>query len=342
MAKLTYGNIVGVDLGSLGKAVTDWKGMVTQLETLAKDARDGMKAKADAARWAGVNSDVTKEFILKTVKEFEDAHTEAKSIWTVLDQAHTDLDWAQKAIKEAVGIAEKKEISVFEGPDGRARCEFSMCKAGDDQPSDEDRKWKQEQEDYINGLIDQAAEIDAGVGRALAKSHGDDKANFGHTTYESLDDARGEQTKKPEENAEYTQSDKWGSGTIKPVAEFLSYRSWANSADSALHGEWGKAYTYFMGGVPSYAGGKVSKGLEQNIGGGGRHRKPSAVNKLGRFGGKVFGWPVALVATGVDFYYTPPGTDKEPGDTRVVAPAEPDRVKYGGGTASQGGSRPIM
>ncbi|PKV87247.1 hypothetical protein BX283_4843 [Streptomyces sp. TLI_146] len=75
-------------------------------------------------------------------------------------------------------------------------------------------------------------------------------------------------------------------------------------------------------------GGLVSKGLENNIGGGGLHRKPSPVNALGRFGGKIFGAPVAVVATGIDFHYTPPGENKQPGDTKVVAPGAPGSVKY--------------
>ncbi|MFE7260585.1 hypothetical protein ACFU9B_00725 [Streptomyces sp. NPDC057592] len=36
--------------------------------------------------------------------------------------------------------------------------------------------------------------------------------------------------------------------------------------------------------------------------------------------------PVAVVATGIDFYYTP--SKKGPGDTHVEAPAAPGRVKY--------------
>ncbi|MEU8824753.1 hypothetical protein [Streptomyces sp. NPDC048636] len=339
MAKLTYSNIMEVSLDSLGKAVTDWQTMVAQLERLAKDAYSGMLQKSDAARWAGVNAEVTKDFVRKTAKEFQDAHIEAKSLWTVLDAAYTDFTEMKSNIKEAVRIARTKNIFVHEAADGTAKCDWAECRT--QAPGKEDEQWKQEQEDYINQMISQMEEIDAGVTRALGKTHGKDKHNFGHATYRSLDDVRAEQTGKEDAVQTYGQSAKWGSGTVKPVAEFLSYRSWMNSANSALHGEGGKAYDYFLGGAPSFVGGEVSKGLE-NSGGGGRHRKPTVVNGIGRFGGKIFGWPVALVATAVDFTYTPPGV-KEPGDTRVVAPGEPpNRVEYGGGNRSSGTRQPLM
>ncbi|MFJ6509982.1 hypothetical protein ACIQMO_22695 [Streptomyces sp. NPDC091406] len=83
-----------------------------------------------------------------------------------------------------------------------------------------------------------------------------------------------------------------------------------NSAEYFLRGDVDKGVEYFKGGASAAADGLVSGGLEKNIGGGGRHRKPSAV------------------ATVVDFSYTPPGSKREPGDDRVVAPAAPPKVRY--------------
>jgi hypothetical protein len=327
MGGITYGGIMRANLGKLGKAVDDWKDMVAQLDKLARDAGDGMMSCADRANWAGLNADVTKDFIRKTVKEFRDAHTEATSIWTVLDEAHTDLIWAQQNIEEAAESARKTGITVVDKSDGTVECIFSICAAGDAQPTDQDRENKQALEDRINNLISHATETDAAVGRALAKSHGGDPYNFGHATYTSADEVRKEQH-LPSDDDVHTKPDKFGSGTIKPVAEFFSYRSWANGFDAGLHGEWGKAWDGFMGGAESWSGGLVSGGLEKNIGGGGLHRKPSAVNRLGKFGSKVFGIPVALVATGIDFYYTPPGENKQPGDTKVLAPGALGPVRY--------------
>ncbi|MCC3769614.1 hypothetical protein [Streptomyces sp. UNOC14_S4] len=328
MGKLTYRNIIDVSLDNLARSVADWKEMATQLGQASKDAQDGMLRKANQARWAGVNSDVTKDFIRKTVKEFQDAHTEATSIWAVLDQAHTDLVWAQTNIKDAVKTAQEHGLTVLDSSDGTVQCIFSVCSVGDAQPTQADQDRKQSLEDRINSLIAMAQETDEGVARALGKSHGGAVHDFGHAKYESIEDARNEtKTNLASEDSEYTHPNKFGSGTIKPAAEFLSYRSWLKSGEAALQGHFHKSWEYFLGGTPSYSGGLVSKGLEKNIGGGGRHRKPSAVNILGKTGGRIFGIPVALAATAVDFYYTPPGENKE-GPTSVVAPKEPGRVKY--------------
>src|SRR5689334_17504202 len=102
MGKLTYNDLYQVSFDSLGHAVTDWKDMVDKLDKLATSANDDMKAKADKAQWTGENAGVTKPFIGKTAKEFRDAHTEAKSIWNILEDAHTELVKIQKDLKTAV------------------------------------------------------------------------------------------------------------------------------------------------------------------------------------------------------------------------------------------------
>ncbi|UQI47887.1 hypothetical protein M1P56_27900 [Streptomyces sp. HU2014] len=339
MARLTYSNIMEVSLDSLGKAVTDWKSMVTQLERLAKDAYGGLLQKSDAARWAGMNADVTKEFVRKTAKEFQDAHVEAKSLWVVLDQAHTDFTELKSNIKSAVNVAQDKAILVREKPDGTVKCEWAQCTT--EPPSKEEEEWKAFQETYINSMIAEVQEVDAGVTRALQNSHGGDRHNFGHEEYKTLDDARWEQTPKAEEDPEYTRTASWGCGPVQSKAEFLSYRSWSNAAFYGLHGDSDKFWYYLEGGTPSYVAGQVSKGLEKS-GGSGSHRKPTKVNRIGQFGGKVFGWPASLAATGVDLYCTPPGGNKLPGDTKVLAPKELNRVEYGGGSQPPSRKQPVM
>ncbi|WP_137990439.1 hypothetical protein [Streptomyces vilmorinianum] len=85
----------------------------------------------------------------------------------------------------------------------------------------------------------------------------------------------------------------------------------------------------FIGGTPSYAAGEAGKRLEKGSilsdVSGKRHR-PTFINTIGKFGGKIFGAPVAVVATGIDFYYTP--SKKGPGETYVDAPAELGKVRY--------------
>ncbi|MER5403405.1 hypothetical protein [Streptomyces sp. NPDC002769] len=188
---LTFTDLVEVDLGRLDSAVTDWKNTVDGLKTQAENARKGMQAKSDAARWAGVNATVTREFVAKTTKEIADLHTEANSIYQVLDDAHTELAALQKQIRTAVQTdAPALGIRVEDIGDGKVRCFFPHIRGDTDERTQEQLDARQELEGRINGLLAHASEIDASVARALRKSHGGDPHNAGHSAYESLNDAQ--------------------------------------------------------------------------------------------------------------------------------------------------------
>ncbi|MER6976382.1 DUF6571 family protein [Streptomyces carpinensis] len=187
---LKFTDLVDVDLGKLASAVSDWKKTVDSLKTLAEGARTGMQATSDKARWAGVNATVTREFINKTAKEISDLHTEANSIYQVLDDGHTELASLQKQIKQAVEVdASHLGVRVEDIGDGKVRCFFPHIRGDSDERTQEQLDSKQELESRINGILAHAAEIDDSVARALAKSHGNDPYNAGHSKYESLNDA---------------------------------------------------------------------------------------------------------------------------------------------------------
>ncbi|MDX3634503.1 hypothetical protein PV728_30400 [Streptomyces europaeiscabiei] len=190
---LTYTDLLEVDLGKLGTAVSDWKNTVDGLKTLSENARKGMQAKSDAARWAGLNATVTRGFVSKTTKEIADLRTEANSIYHVLDDAHTELDSLQKKIKTAVQVdASNLGIRVDDIGDGQVRCFFVHIRGDTDERTQEQLDAKQQLEDRINRLVARASEIDASVARALRKSHGNDPHNAGHSSYDSLDEAQAE------------------------------------------------------------------------------------------------------------------------------------------------------
>ncbi|MFF3732652.1 hypothetical protein ACFYXM_20570 [Streptomyces sp. NPDC002476] len=92
---LKFEDIVDAPVAKLKTAAEAWSKMVTQLDLLAEDARDGMKAKADKAEWEGVNAGVTKAFIGKSAKEFADAAAEAKGVKQLLEDAHTAIQQAR-------------------------------------------------------------------------------------------------------------------------------------------------------------------------------------------------------------------------------------------------------
>ncbi|MDQ0959458.1 hypothetical protein QFZ66_003336 [Streptomyces sp. B4I13] len=190
---LTYTDLVEVDLGKLGSAVSDWKKSVDMLKTAAENARTGMQAKSDKARWAGVNATVTREFVTKTAKEISDLHVEADSIHTVLVDGHTELVALQKKIRTAVQQdAPNLGVRVEDIGEGKVRCFFPHVRGDADERTQEQLDAKQELEDRVNRLVAHASEIDASLARALAKSHGGDKHNAGHASYGSLDDAQAE------------------------------------------------------------------------------------------------------------------------------------------------------
>ncbi|MFF9349933.1 hypothetical protein [Streptomyces sp. NPDC014734] len=146
---LKFEDIVDAPVGKLKTAVDDWAEMVTKLERLAGDARDGMKAKADKAEWKGVNAGVTKGFIGKTVKEFEDAAAEAKGMKQILDDAHAAI---KKAKDELMGIRDE------EGPKAGIHVD-SKGKVAARHPLDEVVGAAQRDPDYPELLRQQKATI---------------------------------------------------------------------------------------------------------------------------------------------------------------------------------------
>ncbi|MGW1597058.1 hypothetical protein [Streptomyces sp. NPDC002343] len=183
-----------VDLSRLEASVTDWKSVVDRLDDLATKAEEGLRAKAENARWAGINSDVTREFVRKTAKEFRDAHAEAGSIYKLLDDAHTELVAVQQKLKtaleqEAPALGVKVEDYGDQGEGPVIHVFFPHDRTTDDTHTDEELGKAHELATRIANLVAHAQEIDASVARALTRSHGGDAHNFGHETYTSLDDA---------------------------------------------------------------------------------------------------------------------------------------------------------
>ena len=107
--------------------------------------------------------------------------------------------------------------------------------------------------------------------------------------------------------------------------QFLSLRPLIAGGDQALHGSPWQGMQTATGAAPSYLAGKSSGYVEKNWkggpGAGGRHRKPSLINRGGTLGTKVFGWPAAAGATVIDFAYTPELDPEEKiAKSRVMAP----------------------
>ncbi|MEU6593722.1 DUF6571 family protein [Streptomyces sp. NPDC046881] len=184
-------NLSEVNLGKLKASVAHWKKMVDNLDKLAERAEKGLLAKSEGAQWAGVNADVTRQFVQKTAKEFRDAHAEASSIHRVLDDACTELVELQKKLNTALHTeAPQLGLRVSDTGDGKVHVFYPHDRTTDDTHTESERNTAQELADRIAEIISHAREIDDSVSLALRKSHGNDEFNFGHENYTSLDDAQ--------------------------------------------------------------------------------------------------------------------------------------------------------
>lgn len=328
---LTFEALLNVKLGPLNSAAEDWSELLGKLKQLADDA-DDMGSYAQGTVWKGENATVTKPFVVRISREFRDAVIEAESAYKLLKSAHSEIKTAKAALVEiyenppsGISISPVGVLSHRVHPDRRG--------ANSTEPVVTQAQFDALRKE-IETILNRAAEADEACAWALSELATDTR-EFSNTSYGSVKDA-GEtvrQAGKTKLNSvvEYERPSKFGSGTIKPVAEFLGYRAWMNSGEQLVLGNFNKSGEYFAGGAPAAAAGEASKHLEKGSilsDVKGKHHKPTFVNTIGRFGGKIFGAPVAIVATGIDFYYTPPGQAKEPGDTRVVAPQEPSSVRY--------------
>ncbi|MFE6103324.1 hypothetical protein ACFVQ4_25655 [Streptomyces laurentii] len=117
---LRHGNFA-----ALGTAIDDWTSVVTALKTYEKDAREDLKAKADKAKWKGVNATVSREFISKTAGEFADALAQATSIRDILKDTRAELVSYRDELNRAIGRGAEKKLSVASEPGGGFRVSVS-------------------------------------------------------------------------------------------------------------------------------------------------------------------------------------------------------------------------
>lgn len=315
---LVFQQLLNLKTKPLDSAIDDWAAMAKKLKELAKDAGD-MSSYTQGTDWKGENASVTKPFVMRTAAEFQDAVTQAESMTNILRDAYGELTRAKADLQ---AIYENPPHGLKIDPDGV----ITHPEGSSEAPGDTDALI-----DRLEAILQRAADADALCAWGL-RNLTKDAHEFSSMHYGSLKDARtgmAQEARTKLDKTEYEPPKKWGSGTIKPIAEFLSYRSWMGGGEAALHGDFKGAAEGLIGGSPAYAAGKGSEYLEKgsilgNVRG--KHHRPTFINTVGKFGGKIFGVPVALVATGVDFYYTP--SKKELSDTRVEAPAAPGRVKY--------------
>ncbi|MFB6900956.1 DUF6571 family protein [Streptomyces hydrogenans] len=193
---LTFEDVVNAPVAKLKQAADDWSEMATKLKTLATDAREGMKAKTDKAQWQGVNSDVTRPFVAKTAKEFEDAEAQAKGIQLLLADAHTSFLAARDSLvrirdEEApaagVHVDAKGKVTPRHDLEKDVTARHDPDQAGYAEAVRKQKAAVVSWQARIDRLVEDCADADDSLRRALATNVKDDH-DFTAPTYKSLDE----------------------------------------------------------------------------------------------------------------------------------------------------------
>ncbi|WP_328395759.1 hypothetical protein OHS70_09775 [Streptomyces sp. NBC_00390] len=145
----------------LDDTVTDWTSMLTKLETLKKDAQEGLHGQANKANWTGYNATVSREFIGKTAGEFGDAVTQATSIRDIMRDTRDELKTQQRLLEEAIERGRRKNLTVTANGGGFTVRENPDKKAPGGQ-SDLDAL-----RDELQGILNKATEIDSTAATSL-------------------------------------------------------------------------------------------------------------------------------------------------------------------------------
>lgn len=185
---LRHGNFA-----KLGEAVTDWEQMTKKLADLKKDAEENLKAKADKAKWAGVNATVSREFITKTVAEFADAHAQADSITKILSDTRGELISYRTQLNDAIRRAAKQNLTVIDTGDGTFTVTGNTRPDWASDPSGKtgvtDQKVVDTFRDEIQGILTKATQSDNSAAKALRLLVDQAKYGFTDASYADRDEA---------------------------------------------------------------------------------------------------------------------------------------------------------
>lgn len=180
-------------------ALTDWSTLVGSLAEMKKDAEDNLHQGANKADWAGVNAKVSKKFIGKTAGEFADAHTQAESIYKILNDTVGELKDYHRQLLDALEGGRKKNLTVigYEGgftvttnapPEARSKM-------------DQDNKGDiTALRDQLQGILNKATESDNSAKTVLQAIADQSSLGFSDASYKDRDSAA-EALKQAEELA---------------------------------------------------------------------------------------------------------------------------------------------
>lgn len=181
------------DFSQLSDAITDWEHMTKSLAKVEQDAHDHLKAKADKANWAGVNAQVSREFIDKTAGEFTDAHIQADSITNILKDTYGELVDYRNQLNDAISRAQGKNITVIDTGKGSFEVMPSTRPDWASDPSGNtgvaDQKDVDATRDEIQRILSKATTSDTSAANALRMLVDQAKYGFSHAHFQNRDEA---------------------------------------------------------------------------------------------------------------------------------------------------------
>ncbi|MFF8994243.1 hypothetical protein ACF09H_30835 [Streptomyces sp. NPDC014983] len=181
------------NFSQLSDAITDWEQMTKNLAKVEKDAHDHLKAKADKANWAGVNAQVSREFIDKTAAEFTDAHTQADSITNILKDTYDELVDYRNQLNDAISRAQGKNITVIDTGKGSfevmpsTRPDWASDSSGNTGVADQ--KDVDATRDEIQRILSKATTSDTSAANALRMLVDQAKYGFSNAHFQNRDEA---------------------------------------------------------------------------------------------------------------------------------------------------------
>ncbi|MEU3289031.1 DUF6571 family protein [Streptomyces longwoodensis] len=185
---MNFETLFHANFSLLDDAVTDWATLVRNLGELKKDAETNLHQAADKANWAGMNQQVSKEFIGKTAGEFADAHTQASTIHQVLSDTLGELRGYHRQLTTAVENGRKRSLSVF--PSGDAFMVTSSVPPQTAAAGEPDRTADVTAlRDEIQGILDKATESDNSAGTVLKALADQSELGFSDARYKDRDSA---------------------------------------------------------------------------------------------------------------------------------------------------------
>ncbi|MFI2353636.1 hypothetical protein ACH5AG_02915 [Streptomyces anulatus] len=184
---LRFGNFATLD-----EAVSDWGLLVRNLAQLKKQAEDGLRKAANSADWAGLNAQVTKEFVGKTAGEFTDAHTQANTISKILTDTRDELRQHKKDVEEAISRGAKKNLTVVDNGGGGFTVTMNIhpdrAAKGTSVP-EHDQSDVTALRDEVQGILKKATESDTSASKVLTAIANQSTMGFSDASYKDRDSA---------------------------------------------------------------------------------------------------------------------------------------------------------